>query len=381
MAARRASARVLACERMVTDVDIAIVGARVGGSVTAALLGEAGYRVLVVDTATFPSDTISTHFFRGAGLGSVLVRLGLLDAVLALGSPPLTRQYDFRGADPTPEVGGPQDPGELGYCLSVRRRRLDHLLVERARATPGVVVWEGATARSIVWDDERVIGLMVERAGIRHEIRAQLVIGADGRASTLARWVDAPVERRETATRAMYYRYVRDFRGPEGAFDGPEFSLRGDEIVYAFPSDDELTCIAVSVNLDVFATFRQGPEAMFDERMAAHPGLAKRYGWSIPVGGMLGSGPKDAVVRTPAGPGWTLLGDASLNQDPWTGLGMDNAGVHAVFLAEAIDAWLSGRSSEGEAFARYRGRRDEHAMPGFIETAELGRDLSMMAGD
>lgn len=366
---------------MVTEVDVAIVGARVGGSVAAALLGEAGYRVMLVDATTFPSDTISTHFFRGAGFGSVLVRLGLLDAVLGLGSPPLTCQYDFNGANPTPTIGAPQDPGDLGYCLSVRRRPLDQLLVERARTTAGVDVREGATARSILWDGERTSGLIVEHDGVSEEIRAQLVIGADGRSSALARWLGAPVERRETATRAMYYRYVRGYRGPDGSWDGPEFSLQGDELVYAFPSDDDLTCIAVSVNLDVFTTFRRGPEAMFNERIAAHPGLATRYAAAVPHGRMLGSGPKDALVRTPAGPGWALVGDASLNQDPWTGLGMDNAGMHAVFLAEAVDAWLSGGTTEDEALTRYRRRRDEHAMAGFIATAELGRDLSVLVGE
>ena len=105
---------------MTIEVDVAIVGARIAGSVTAALLGAAGYRVLVVDSATFPSDTISTHFFRGAGLGAVLARLELLDDVLALGSPPLTREYDFRGDDPAPVIEGPQDPGDVGFCLSIR---------------------------------------------------------------------------------------------------------------------------------------------------------------------------------------------------------------------------------------------------------------------
>ena len=271
---------------MTIEVDVAIVGARIAGSVTAALLGAAGYRVLVVDSATFPSDTMSTHFFRGAGLGAVLARLELLDDVLALGSPPLTREYDFRGDDPAPVIEGPQDPGDVGFCLSVRRRPLDHLLVERARATPGVEVWEATSARSLLRDGD---------------------------------------------------------------------------------------C------LDAFATFRGAPEVRFAERLAAHPGLAKQFGRSSPEGRMLGSGPKDAIVRTPAGPGWALVGDASLSQDPWTGLGMDNAGTHAVFLSEAVDAWLSGRSSETEAFAEYRRRRDEHAMPGFVMTADQGRDLSVLA--
>ena len=113
--------------------DVAIVGGRVAGTVLGTLLGEAGYRVLIVDSTTFPSDTISTHFFRGAGLGSVLVRFGILEQVLAFGPPPLTHQLDFGGQDVEPSVSGPQDPGELGYGLSVRRVVLDQLLVEVQR--------------------------------------------------------------------------------------------------------------------------------------------------------------------------------------------------------------------------------------------------------
>lgn len=358
------------------DVDVAIVGARIAGSASAALLGASGYRVLVVDAATFPSDTISTHFFRGAGLVTVLARLGLLDDVLALGSPPLTRQYSFQGDDPAPAIEGPQDPGGHGYCLSVRRGPLDHLLVKRARATLGVEIWENTRASSLLLDGDRVIGLTVIRGGVTHEVRARLVVGADGRASMMARWLGAPEERREPATRAMYYRYVRRFRGPGDSWDGPVFSFQGDELAYAFPSDDGVTCIALSINLDAFSTFRSAAEASFTRRLAAHPGLADQFAASSPNSRMLGSGPKDAIIRTPIGPGWALVGDASLSQDPWTGLGMDNAGTHAVFLSEAIDAWLSGRSTETEAFAEYHARRDEHALPGFDETANLGRDLS-----
>ena len=360
------------------DVDVAIVGARVGGSVLAALLGELGYRVLVVDAARFPSDTISTHFFRGAGFGSVLARLGLLDVVLAHGSPQLTRQYDFAGTDPQPSIGPPQDPGELGYDLSVRRVVLDAMLVEHARRAASVEIRESTALRAVVWDRDRVAGIAVQRAGETSAIRARIVVGADGRASLVARLVHAGEERREAASRALYYRYVRGLRGPGDTWDGPEFSVVGDEMAYVFPSDGAVACVAVSVNLLGFEQFRRDPAGTFDERIAAHPGIAARYSASIAQGRLLGSGPKDAIVRVPSGPGWALVGDAAMHQDPWTGLGMDNAGIHATFLAEAIHAWLSGRLSEREALDNYRRRRDEHALPGFEETATLGRDLSQL---
>ena len=60
---------------------------------------------------------------------------------------------------------------------------------------------------------------------------------------------------------------------------------------------------------------------------------------------------------------------------------MDNAGMHATFLADAITDWLSGRSDEATGFATYRERRDEHALAGFDFTANLGRDLRALAGD
>lgn len=360
-----------------TTFDVAIVGARVAGSIAGALLAEAGHHVVVVDSASFPSDTISTHFFRGAGLGSVLVRLGLIEDVHALRSPPLTRQYWYGGSDPTPMVDGPQDPGELGYGLSVRRLPFDALLVERARAG-GADVRERTVARELVMDRGRVRGVVVEHDGRRETIHAAIVVGADGRGSSVARWLEADVERREPATRALYFRYLTGFRGPGGAWDGPEFSVVGDEMAYVFPSDEDVACLAVSVTLDVFATFRRGPEAAFDERIRRHPAIAPRYQASAPISRVLGTGPKDALIRRSRGPGWALVGDAAMHQDPWTGFGMDNAGVHAGFLAAAIDDWLAGRTTEDAALEMYRERRDEHAIPGFEFTADHGRDLSTL---
>ncbi|HET7182908.1 MAG TPA: NAD(P)/FAD-dependent oxidoreductase [Candidatus Limnocylindrales bacterium] len=365
---------------MTARYDAAIVGARVAGSITATLLGEAGLRVLLVDAARFPSDTISTHFFRGAGLVGALRRLGVLDEVLALGAPPLTRQYDFGPDSAEPEVGGPQDPGDVGYALSCRRVRLDRVLVERARRTAGVEVLEGTPVRDLVHDGAgRVVGLVLQRDGAPTRVAANLVVGADGRGSFVARAVEASVERTEPASRAMYFRYLRDYAPPQQAADGPEFSIIGDEIAYAFPSDDDVTCLAVSINLAGFDAFRAHPEASYDARIRAHPGFAKRYIAARPDSRVLGSGPKDAVIRTPVGPGWALVGDAGLHQDPWTGLGMDNAAKQATFLAEAAVSWLCDGTAEADALATYRARRDESAMAGFDFTASAGRDLAALA--
>jgi len=359
------------------EVDALVVGARVAGSITAALLGGAGYRVLLVDRARFPSPTLSTHFFRGGRLCSVLVALGTLEEVLALESPKLICDYHYQGDDPTPDVTPPQDPGDLGFALSVRRESLDHLLIRRAVSEPAVEFREGTAVTSLIRDRDRVVGATLAGG---EEVRARIVVGADGRSSFVAAQVGAAEQIREPATRAMYYRYFLGFTNRAGATpDGAEFSLVEDELVYAFPSDAGTTCVALSVNLRDFAAMHHDAERVFHERLAAHPGLAPRLARCTADGRLLGCGPKDHLVRAPAGPGWALVGDASLHQDPWTGNGMDNAGVHATFLASAVGDWLSGRLPEREAFARYHAQRDEHALADFRETVELGRDLRQLA--
>ena len=215
--------------------DVIVVGARVAGSTLTALLGDAGVSVLLLDRARFPSPTVSTHFFRGAGMVGVLERLGVLDAVLALGCPPLTRELNYSDGGADAEEGPPQDPGTAGYCLSVRREPLDAVLLQRARAAETVDFMEAANVRDLLWDGDRVAGVQLADGRCA---RAGLVVGADGRHSLVARKVGAVVEEETPAARALYYRYVAGFTGPGGAPpDAAEFSLLGDEIAYIFPSD------------------------------------------------------------------------------------------------------------------------------------------------
>ena len=355
-----------------------IVGARVAGSTLACLLGAAGWRTLVVDRARFPSPTLSTHFFRGAGCVSVLGRLGVLDEVLACGSPPLVREYNADALTGSHTIDPPQDPGDVGFCLSVRRETLDEILVRRARRESTVDVLEGTVLRALLVAEDRVIGVeIVDDAGAQR-VRARLVVGADGRASRVAELVGAATQEEHRGSRAMYFRYATAMAGPEGDPDGPEFSLGDDELAYVFPSDGSTSCIAVSVNLSRYAEMRSGGKAAFEERLATHPFLATRIEAATWIGRLFGCGPRRGVVRVPVGAGWALVGDASLHQDPWTGLGMDNAAVHATFLAESLDEILSGRVREDESMATYQRRRDEHALAAFRETCELGRNLNTL---
>jgi len=354
--------------------DVLIVGARVAGAVVASYLGDAGVDVLLIDSDPAPGPTLSTHFFRGAGLVGVLDDLGILDEVLTSGAPRLTRQY-FHVADSQPMEQPPQEPGSVGFALSVRRETLDPLLVKRARRNESVRYWSSARAKDVVWAGDRVVGARVVRDGEEVSVMARVVVAADGRRSSIARSVGAGRVREDPPKRAMYYGYVSGFTPlSSGPLDAPEFSLLGDELAYVFPSDHGLACVAVSVNLDTFAAMRSRYRDAYRERVLAHPGLRRRIEVATSYGDVLGYGPQPGHVREPAGNGWVLVGDAGIYYDPWSGFGMDSAAVHARFAADAIKALLAG-GDQDDCWSRYRRARDDHALGKYQTTVELASDL------
>ncbi len=352
--------------------DVVVVGARVAGALTAALFAQRGLRVLVVDQARLPSSTLSTHFFRGDWLIRVIGLAGALPDVEALGAPHLVCEYNYDGGTAQAVVGPPQDPGEIGWCWSVRRLPLDEALLGAALRA-GADVLTATRVVALAERSRRVSGVVLADGST---VTARLVVGADGRRSTIARLVAAEDIERSVGRRALYYRYVRGFPGVrDGVPDGPEFSLLGDELAYVFPSDGGLTCLAVSINLDEYERLRHDPGRRFDELLRRHLGLWDRYAAAERVERLFGSGPQDDWVRRAAGPGWALVGDSGLHQDPWSGAGMDCAGVAAALLVDAYctadgtDAWI----------AAYQQARDDQMMDDFHDTVAGAADLSATA--
>ena len=356
------------------DCEVLVIGSRIAGSTIAALLGEAGHDVILVDRATFPSSTLSTHFFRGAMGVAALRRLGVLDEVLSFGSPKLACEYFYPDGAESPLTAPPQEPGDVGFCLSVRREPLDDVLVRRAARETTVRVFQGTRLVDLNGTDERITGAVLARDSQTLEVRSRFVVGADGRHSRVAAALNAPLEASDKPMRALYYQYVTGFPWP-GPEPGPEFSLRGDQLAGVFPCDGGMTCVAVSVNLATLKTMRQASAASFKKVIAGHRGLADRFANAVPVSRVLACGPEPHYVRSPVGPGWALAGDASIHLDPWNGFGIDFATTHAMFLAEALLAILGGRVPETQALETYWTRRNEHGLSTYQQTIEIAKDL------
>jgi menaquinone-9 beta-reductase len=346
-------------------VDVVVVGGRVAGSLTALRLTERGATVRVLESRHFPSDTLSTHFFRGDGLVRSLAEVGVLDEVLETGAPRLHCEY-FAVDDNPAAQGPPQDPGDFGFCLSVRRVTLDAILSRRCE-TAGVDVRTGTRVVDVIREDGRVLGV-VDNEGVAH--RARAVVGADGRRSRVAWLVDAPYDERHAAARAMYYRYAAGWQSPEEM--GPEFSLVGDELAYVFPSDGDVACIALSITLAAHEAAHADPGGHLEERLRAHPSLADRADGLVWQGGVFTGRPADSVLRRAAGPGWALVGDAGTGQDPWAGMGMDTAARQAEVFAEAFTEHAEDWEA---AYTRLRGER---TLAGYVDATRFAPDLRAM---
>src|SRR5262245_6311912 len=183
--------------------DAIIVGAPCAGSPTAMLLARKGYKVLVVDKATFPNDTISTHLIHPLGV-EALKRWGLLDGVLATGCPPIDMYaFDF---GPLTITGAPASE-EASVSYAPRRTVLDKLLVDAA-SEAGAEVREDFTVEQLVILDGHVTGVRGHgKDGQVVTEHARVVIGADGRHSLVAEVVRPEQYNEKPKLLAGYYTY------------------------------------------------------------------------------------------------------------------------------------------------------------------------------
>jgi flavin-dependent dehydrogenase len=348
------------------DVDVVVVGARCAGAATALLLARAGHRVLMLDRAGFPSDTISTHVMARTGMVQ-LQRWGLLDEVVGSGAPPLrTVEFHTSEAVTTRLV---KDSHGVNFLLAPRRMVLDDLL-QQAALDAGARIWTRTAVDGVLRDGAgRVVGVTAQDDAGPVRITAKHVVGADGLASRVARWVGASVLASGASSGAAQYAYFA------GDWPAIEYHLGDQAFSGVFPTHGGEACVWVCLPAQRARRQRRlGLPA--DEAFAAlvaevAPSLSARLRGArqtSPVRGMLRM---PNYLRNPVGPGWALVGDAGYHRDAMTGLGISDAFRDADLLAEALDTALRDPSREGEALTAYHRERDRMTKRLFELTCEL----------
>jgi len=336
--------------------DAIVVGARVAGAPTAMLLARKGYRVLLVDKASFPSDTMSTHYIHQPGIAA-LKRWDVLDDVLATGVPVVSNGKFHFGPLVLDGWGPASDGVAEAYCP--RRTVLDKILVDAAVAA-GVELRENFSVDEILMEGGSVTGLRGhERGGAPVTETAKVVVGADGLHSRVAAAVDAPRYNEKPALACYYYSYFAGM--PEqhleaGAGDGCFF--------VSFPTNDNLVCVGVGLKNDQFHAYRADIDGTFMRVLdAISPSMAERVRRAKRVERWTGTADLPNFFRKPYGPGWALVGDAGYHKDPITGYGITDAFRDAETLAAALDAGFSGREPLEQALAGYEQARNAFAFP------------------
>lgn len=342
--------------------DAIVVGARCAGSPTAMMLARQGHRVLLVDRATFPSDTISTHGILYRGLVK-LHEWGLYERIAATDCPEITRRsIDVGDAFVTGSV--PKSPENLPCLLCPRRTVLDKILVGAAVGA-GVELREGFSVRELRFDGDRVIGLTgSSRNGRPHVEHASIVIGADGRNSLVASAVQAPKYMEVPPLLCWYYTYW------PGVEDIPfaTSSRQSRKLVY-LPTNGGLTCAAIGWPTAEFSRVRANLEHEYHAALEVlAPHIAERIRGSTPAERYVGMADLPSFFRRPYGPGWALVGDAGYHKDPLTGHGIADAVRDAGILAEEVHAGLIGDKPMEQALADYEQRRNEIAFPLYEQT-------------
>lgn len=342
--------------------DAIIVGARCAGSSTAMRLARKGYRVLVVDRAMFPSDTVSTHVLQPLAVAA-LARWGLIDRLTATGCPPIhTYTFDFGPFTISGAPGTKDTP--VAYCP--RRTVLDKLLVDAA-AEAGAEIREGFAVEEILIEDGRVVGIKGRSKGAATVTeRAQVIVGADGRYSLMAEAVRPEQYNEKPPLLAAYYTYWSGLP-MDGRF---ETYIRPHRGFAAAPTHNGLTLTVGGWPYSEFETNKKDVEGNFLKSFDLAPEFADRVRGAKREAPFAGAAVSN-FFRKPYGPGWALVGDAGYNRDPITAQGITDAFRDAERCAIALDQAFTGARSFDEAMSEYQRDRDEHVLPMYEFTCQL----------
>ncbi|MGH3630763.1 MAG: NAD(P)/FAD-dependent oxidoreductase, partial [Sciscionella sp.] len=352
-----------------TSAQVLVVGGGPAGSSVAFALARRGVDVLVVDRARFPRPKPCAEYLSPEA-SRILADMGALARVEQTGAAALagirvrapngaTIAGDFIAAH---GFRGFRDRG-----LSVRREVLDHILLDCAR-NAGARVVEGVRVTDVVRDSSggRTIGVRTLGQSDTGELRAPIIIAADGLRSVVARRLGLARTLRWPRRLALvtHYQGVRDV-GEHG-----EMHVERDGYVGIADVGNGLTTVALVVPVTRSREVSGDRAAFVDRWLAARAHLAPRFAQAERATPVVATGPFASRARRAWAPGAALVGDAADFFDPFTGEGIYSALRGGELLAAATAQALAGHGSRDAdaAFAEYdAARRREFGGKWFVE--------------
>jgi menaquinone-9 beta-reductase len=331
--------------------DVIVVGASIAGCTAAILFGRQGLRVALIERHASAAHykKLCTHFIQPSATPT-LQRLGLAERIDAAGG--VHNSVDFW----TPDWGWQRDAGipspysQYGY--SIRREVLDPMLREEARNTAGVEFLAGTTAERLIEEQGRIAGVVVSGDQGQSELRARLLVAADGRHSRLAEMAKVPT-RRTPHNRFVYFAIYRGLAFPEANRSKLWFPLPA--VAYAFPNDAGTMVVVYATHKDQHAEWKADPEATLLKHFEALP-EAPNLRAAERVSPTYGMTDFTNIRRHAAHRGMALVGDAAQASDPVWGVGCGWALQTAEWLVECTAPALAAGGDLDAALDQYRKR-------------------------
>lgn len=340
-----------------------VVGARCAGAPTAMLLAGKGHSVLLLERDAMPSNMPhSTHLIHPLGV-AYLRDWGLLKALAARATSFTDWTVDLHGAKlhgPPPPVGG------MAHSLAPRRDILDGVLADAA-VRAGAELRDNCRVSDLIFSDGRVIGVRGKnKVGREFSACAQLVIGADGPASMVAKCAGAAEHHVEPPLQSNIWSYWRGL-----PINHLHITIREGAGAFAFPSSDGSVLVSANLMHGDFLKARRYKEASFHAMlMRVAPKLAAALAEGERIDRFY-SGCTRSFVRRAWGPGWALVGDAGMKKDPVTAQGIASAFASADMLATAVDRSLVNEETLAVELAKFERARDDWLLPYYEFTLRL----------
>ncbi|WP_210589235.1 NAD(P)/FAD-dependent oxidoreductase [Streptomyces sp. GESEQ-35] len=330
--------------------DVVVVGARVAGSPTAMLLARAGYRVLLLERARFPRDTLSTLLIHQPGV-ALLKRWGVLPAVVDTGCPPIERA-SYTVADVRLE-GCSWAVDGVRAAFAPRRYLLDSVLAQAA-VDAGAEFRDDSTVLGLTFDGDRVTGVRVRSGPTEYTVRAGLVVGADGMRSTVAAKVGAPIEIEDPTLSCAYYTYWSDLPQRFRLHEAPG------SWVGTIPTNDGATLVGAYFPQDRFKQLRgDGLAALLGAVEHTAPQLREEMAGGRMLERLHGTGDQRNFFRKATGPGWVLVGDAGHHKDSITARGITDAFRQVQLLVDCVGDALHDPQRLGRALDSFAAQRHD----------------------
>jgi flavin-dependent dehydrogenase len=242
-------------------------------------------------------------------------------------------------------------PEDVPHGYNIRREKLDPMLRRLAAQTPGVEYMPGWSARNLIEEGGRVVGVEVrDQTGRSQDISARMVVAADGGNSRIARLVGGPVKIRPN-NRFAYFAHYRDLPLSSGLKS--QMWMLEPDVAYTFPNDGGVTLAACMPSKDKVPEFKEDLQGTFTRFFENLP-LGPRLSEAEQISKIMGVVKQANISRPAARPGLAFVGDAALWSDPLWGVGCGWAFQSAEWLVDETADTLLGDGDLDRALERYR---------------------------